>query len=68
MGLKANYFKFNPPKQRNLIISKIAADFAITSRAKKNAYRANKTTLSFPNTFSNIFTFSALSIKTPELL
>lgn len=66
MGLKANYFKSDPPKQRNLVISKTAADFATTSRAKKNARRASKTTSSLPNTSSNVSTFSALSIKTPE--
>jgi len=68
MGLKANYFKFNPFKQYNLVIFKIAINFAITPYTKKNAYRANKITLSLLNTSNNIFTFFALSIKTPELL
>ncbi|KAH8772309.1 hypothetical protein BGZ57DRAFT_855392 [Hyaloscypha finlandica] len=66
IGLKANYFKSDLHKQRNLVISKTAADFATTSRAKNNASRANKTTSSLPNTSSNVSAFSALNIKTPE--
>ncbi|KAH7378949.1 hypothetical protein BKA64DRAFT_648372 [Cadophora sp. MPI-SDFR-AT-0126] len=51
----------NPRKQRNLVISKTAADYETTSRAKKKASKANATTSS-----EDMSTLPLLGIKTPE--
>jgi hypothetical protein len=50
-------------KQRNLVISKTAADYATTSRAKRKRSRANKIISPPPNTSDDAL--SALGIKTP---